>query len=635
MSIRPVMSGVLLVALLSAGLLIYSDRERNIDRRTPDLSSYKKNDRKTNNSEPQFSRYQWTTGSMQSYQLSIATDVLLKLTGLQHITQQISGTLNMRVFDTDDEHVRVGFQLLPLNYTVNSQTDEGIQDALSVPFVVIFEDNGRPLTFQFPDSMEKAERIILEEAIRVFQMILSDDGHTSSWTVAEEHAAGNYLAYYQVRQDGSLQKQKTLYTEVRIPSLGSRTTGKPTVQLKKSASLFRISPEIPWLRTATLHEQLVVRAGSSRLTEMKMTAELKLIALSPDQDMALFREGGWEELLHPFSLKPLQHQRDAGKEEKLAGPSDASPEEHLSALVDQLNGDKSNRFSSLKGLEELMTNYPDVAFDLIEYIEQPHIKGGTAALLIHAMERAGTPEAQEALVMIMEDPSSFRHWNQIRAIVALGGVETATDEALTALLNISRNRVEGETLDLSNTALVAVGSIGSTFRDSDPDRAGWVREELSMSLQSGGDSTEAGMVLKAMGNMGDPALANEIIPYLNHNSSFVRASAAETLGRTGTEKNITLLTDQLIVEKSAMVRSAIVTGMVNIDNPSSKSLDMVNRMIMNEPDSDTRYRMVKYLGENVNMYPEGVNTLQRLLITDHSKQVRTYAATVLYKMRYQ
>ena len=132
----------------------------------------------------------------------------------------------------------------------------------------------------------------------------------------------------------------------------------------------------------------------------------------------------------------------------------------LAGLIEQLNiGEKSQRIPLLNQIEKALQADPDRPYRSAEQIEQPGMTGATDAWLIHLLERSGTPQAQEALVMIMDDPY-YRSWNRVRAIVALGGIENATDEAIASLVNISQNRDDVDTADMANAALMALGSIG-------------------------------------------------------------------------------------------------------------------------------------------------------------------------------
>ena len=53
---------------------------------------------------------------------------------------------------------------------------------------------------------------------------------------------------------------------------------------------------------------------------------------------------------------------------------------------------------------------------------------------------------------------------------------------------------------------------------------------------------------------------------------------------------------------------------------------MVNSLIADEPQERARYNMARFLGENLELYPEARETLGQLARTDGSKRVRRYAS---------
>jgi len=573
--------------------------------------------------------YSWTPGAEQQYRLTITSDVRLLLPGSetpQTIIQQITGTLNMKVFDWEEEQIHVGFQLDSPSYRLNNQIDETLQKRLEAPFVVKFDPFGRPLSFHFPEALQRTERIILEESIRTFQLVLPKESR-ASWTVAEKHATGSFLAQYQIQQDGSIKKTKTRYTDI---AMSSGDDEPAEAHVTQSSSVIRMSPDIVWIQAAMVHEALTLSSGSGLSTKSVMTAELDNISVTPGtEDSALFRAADREEMLLAYASEvPAVDSRETDGA-VVSAAAHLTTRAQLAGLINQLNsGAKSERIPLLKQIEKALKTDPELAFWLIEQIEQSGITGATDAWLIHLLERSGTHQAQEALVMVMDDPY-YRTWNRVRAIVALGGVENATDEAIASLVNISQNRDDVDTADMANAALLALGSIGKTLAESDPQQAELIREDLIATLEGARDPSETGVALKAMENMGDPALGEVISPYLQDDAPFVRSAAARSLGRLKGEEHIDLLADQLEVEQNRVVRAAIISGMEANGGATYRSLETVNDMVLTETEAGARFRMTKYLGDNLADFPEGKRTLQILALKDPSSRVRTHARSVL------
>ena len=606
------------LGLIAVGLLLYSGNDKNADQPGPYMVSH-----------------HWNPGTQQSYNLSIISDVGLVLPGNalpQQFNQQVTGTLNLRVFDWEPEgQIRVGFQLYPVAYTLNGQVDEAFQQGLALPFVAMFDQSGSPHAFQFPEAVKKMERTILKEAIRTFQLVFPTESK-NSWTVAEENATGRYLAHYQVQKDGSIHKKKALYTEVNLSTDNDDAAIQAKVKLGKSSAVIRLSPEMAWIHDAKIIEKLSVSDGSGLSSTMVMSGDLELLTYSINSlELPLFGALSWQELLRSDTGEAPESVLSADMAGTSGGPSSELLEERLAGLVADVSaGGEEGRITRLKRIEALLVAHPDLAYSLLEYLQQPGDISGLDAWLIHILERAGTPQAQEALVMVADD-SFYRNWNRIRAIIALGGVENATDEAIAFLVTISQSRQDDEANDRANAALMAVGAIGKTLSASAPERSDRIRDNLTANLNAARDSTETGMVLKAMENLGDPALERTITPYLQDESPYVRGAAALALGRTRSEGTLDVLTDHLALEQDRQVRSAIITGMEGVGNATVRSLNVVQEMVLQEPDSGTRYHMTRYLGNNLDRYPEGRDTLKSLVIRDKSSQVRKTASVALYK----
>jgi hypothetical protein len=574
------------------------------------------------------SGFAWTAGATQSYQLLVTTRIRMQLPGAavpESFVQEISGLLHMKVFEADEASVHLGFQLSPVTYSIGDAPEPGIEAGLSAPFLAVFERDGRPRSFRFPEALERQQWIILEEIVRTFQLVFADaddetDGSSRTWTVSEEHATGRYLAYYQAQRDGSLRKKKTLYTEVRVPLKSSDPSEEPKIHLKKSSIAFLLKPGVSWLSEAKVEEDLVVTVGHERITEALMEAELQLVSTSPDAKVGLFGKGAPQEMLAAFSF-------EGGAEGEGARLSAAAARKRLAELVTRIGGEPSleKRLKHRTRLEELLRQHPELAYELIESIEAPGVSKDADATLLHALERAGTPDAQAALVMVMEDVS-LTQLNRSRSIVALGGVENATDEAIQALLLTHANSPNSL---LANTSLLAVGAIGRDLKTTAPERAGGVRGDLSQSLARANGPEELGIALKAMGNMGDPTLTGDILPYVDDPSPYVRSAAAWALSSVGAEGVVEQLTERLVVEEAGPVRSELVAAIDGLADQQLDALTTVHGMILGEPDPTARYRMARYLGSNLDAYPQGIEPLTELAVSDPSKRIRKYAVDVV------
>jgi len=575
----------------------------------------------------------WNQDARQRYALSIDSRVGLLLPGesgaqIQHFDQHLSGALHLRVFGHEDSGIRVGFQLDGFDYTLAGLTNDGMITGLGVPFAVLFAPNGRPASFAFPDGLERAPRALLREVVQTFQLVQPATSPGAAgmrgWTSSEEHGMGRYLAYYEPRPDGIVRKRKTQYTRVDLPfasdasAKATRRPGPdsvPEVQLRRSNASYRVADGVAWFERAELDERAIFTLEGRRIGDATVLAELELETTTPSEDLALYTDDAWR----PMLIAAADALRAAAQKE-----ASALADLDLEHTLDALDAPTTDRIRARAKLEEALAARPDLAADVARAVREES-DANVAASLIHALERVGNSEAQEALVGLIEDDELERR-KRLQAIIALGGVSDANDQALGALMGMA---YASDQSDLANTALLAAGAAGNSLRGHDSPRAAGLGEQLHGSLRHARDDQEVGVALKAMGNMADPGFAREVTPYVDHESAYVRASAAWALERTGASEATERLAERLGSEESGPVRAAIVSALVELGGPDPVALEAVSKSLPNEPDPDVRYAMVQYLGNHLDSHPKARETLTLLALEDSSGQVRRYAAAVV------
>lgn len=279
-------------------------------------------------------------------------------------------------------------------------------------------------------------------------------------------------------------------------------------------------------------------------------------------------------------------------------------------------------------LEALLRDQPALVAGVPALLRPGQLRSATADVLIHVLEVIGSAEAQRALSGILGDPAQA-HLDRLRAVIALGAVAEPGAEGLAALWQASAARHDPRSVDLANTALLALGVAGSTLRQQAPSRYPPLREELLGRLYGTGDPLERTLLLKAVGNLQDATLGVEVLAFLADGSAPVRASAAQSLGLMRSEAAVPVLAARLGLEASGPVRLALVASLRRLP-PGSVALAAVHEQLRVEPDPAARAAMVRYLGEHLALVPEARPTLEILLHGDRARQVRLLAAAALH-----
>lgn len=95
------------------------------------------------------------------------------------------------------------------------------------------------------------------------------------------------------------------------------------------------------------------------------------------------------------------------------------------------------------------------------------INSGAVASIINALELSGTPEAQKALISIIRGNHQLP-LDRIRAIVALGGIQNPTTNTLNTLWNQVGKRATPLSIEMSNTAALALRNISKALKVKNP-----------------------------------------------------------------------------------------------------------------------------------------------------------------------
>jgi len=247
--------------------------------------------------------------------------------------------------------------------------------------------------------------------------------------------------------------------------------------------------------------------------------------------------------------------------------------------------------------------------------------------LIGALGDVGTPPAQQALAAIQSD-SSLRHMDRLRAVMTLGAVDSVTEDSVGSLWSLAAQRSSPDSVDLSPTALLALGAAGSRLGSAAPERHATLCRELVSRLRTTPDPNERAIVLKAVGNLQDPALGSVVVESLFDDSVPVRYAAAQTVGSLHDVSNRDLLAMLLPAEPRGVVRSAMVEGLRQL--PANElSLRTVNALARTEPDHEARAQMVQYLIEHLAEFEEARATLSELTATAPTQKVRLLASYCL------
>jgi hypothetical protein len=567
--------------------------------------------------EAHVSGLRWQAGCAQQYGFLIDSSVVMGTHGAEHpdaFVQTVQGVLEMRTLEVDPEGATVGVRLSPVEFRVAGAADPATDRALSAPFRVRFTRAGQPVSFEFSEPLDATLRGLIEEVVRTFQVELRDE---RTWFAEERNGSGTYAARY-VRGAGSrIEKEKTRY-------LPASTAGQPSPQMDVlvSTATFEIVAHHDWLARMTVDETLRMQERSGLSARVTTHASLEL--LPSGAPASLTGPGAWD-----FPARQPLLDSEATPRTRVA--SGRTPEQLAEALGDgllALDAATDGRGVLIQRLVDLLLEDPELAFRLLDLLDAQEWQDRTRASVFHVFERAGTAQAQQALCQGF----AAGGWSQMdgnRALIALGGVANPTPEAIASLWSTARLRFSPETSDHASTAALALGSLGSRLYGEASDRYRELRDGLVGAAFGARDARERAVLLMALGNTGDPSLGREVVPYLEDEDPRVRQAVAKALGRLGTDSVAEELLQRFRREESSHVRATIASSLSAWEAPSDAAMSTMRESILSEKDEAARLQMAKFLGRNLDGFPENRSTLQAMLGSETSKSIRIYLGETL------
>lgn len=547
----------------------------------------------------------WQANAKQMYELSIDTRLDFSFTDDSHSTliQKIEGILNFRVFTTNRNGVGVGFQLSPINYIASARKQPQVEKALSSFFTARFDKNGKLEKLFFPGTLFEQENAVLSEIIRALQVVIPNAGN-GTWTLEEEHQTGIYQAEYMVNESQKdLTKVKSRYSSSKIEGY--------EVQVIKSHYTIKPSEKESWLKSMRGSETLNIHNKNYTLMRSNMNLSLELTVFKPDPNLEIWKEKKDFNAITAAFQKENKKNLASRKEAELKKQRDTFEKKgvELDKIIAQLG---THKYDKKHELVNYLNAFPQEALKIPSLLLYGGIDSNIAAIIINALELSGTSEAQKVLASIMNGLIQTS-MNNIRAIIALGGVAEPIQTTLDSLWLCVETRGDDLLDDKSNTALLALGVLGNTLRKNGGEEYSILADKLRSKLDESANNFDmTTTTLLAIGNTGDPSFVPNIEPYLSSENPSLRATSAKALRNMDDREFLSLLAHTLQKEKDSRVRLSLVKSMGN-RKADEQSISTVRELVTKEKHKDVRYNMIRYLVNNMHMFPENKEVLEKLL----------------------
>jgi HEAT repeat protein len=517
-----------------------------------------------------------------------------------------SARLRMHVVEPRPDGTLVGLALDELEADDGEdETSKDMRAQLTTPFYAVLTRDCRFSEFGFDSSVSDEVVNRAQSLMQGLSLAVDPDATKLDWTSREYDSVGQYAAHYERpdAQSHKLVKQRQTYLRTH-PSSGFATKEPLLVRVLDSNGPATLDDAFGWLAHFESHDHLqIVRANGIAVAELKMSLWLER---SSEKAPAVALVNRVSDL----------HWRKQSEPPLVATPSRPDPPDAMKSLpleaamaqYAQLmrSGVNGAAVQAAEYLALYLRARPEMAAELMRLLAERQIPADLQSAIFLALERAGTPEAHDALIAGLSEEHEAQ--NRARAAAALPDVPMPSDKTLQALLETSQNAVsdnKDNTQLVRNAAGYAIGTLEQRTRVSNPALAGAALEELRGSLSNArGDQAQAA-ALDAISNSGNAALLKDIKPLLDSPEGLVRAHAIESMAHMDPQANKHMFGELIANEPDAKIRGTIAVTyaeQAKIANQPAPSevLDAAIAQLGRESDPHVKGLLIELIGPAAN-----------------------------------
>jgi hypothetical protein len=355
-----------------------------------------------------------------------------------------------------------------------------IQRDLSRDMFVAVDRRGRILSVRFDSNVSPAAQDVARALLGILQVVLpaSEKARSQTWNAVEDDPSGSYLARYEL-----------------VPSTGCETLADATcLHFRKSkGSYFPLvarEEEGRPLRTTEPHTDIFgcFDAGNGRLISLRGKETLTTVmsghtVARSQTSIVLAFEG--QQMLGELQLEALRNTNNASAnvpamalsampsetEIKMATRRNTLGEDTLNSLMTELArlelANERQDTSLYLRFRALAYLQPESCGPLAQRLVTADARSLTFRVLVDALSAVGSPEAQAALVAVIE--SRPKEWPALALLIPpLGLVSDPIPEAENALCSLAFNVSDSK---IASTAQLALGNMAHRLKASFPARA--------------------------------------------------------------------------------------------------------------------------------------------------------------------
>jgi HEAT repeat protein len=463
-----------------------------------------------------------------------------------------------------------------------------------VPYTFSLARDGMLIALELPREIDAETRAVLTALTATAQVT---ERATATWTAIETDSLGSFEAHYR-RDRSTLHKTKRSYRSQRAVA----------IEVLRSATEIALRGD-GWPAAIDQREEIrvgfdqasVTVAGHVKLKHagvrfgVRPAVPANLEAVAIDATSAVDQTAADRELLDGASLIDLI------------------------ATLGSVRDDGNASAHTYLRLVALFRLDAEAAREAGRAVLAGKLDKRDNAAVIGALGEAGTTESQHVLVGLVET-QTLAHEHRVHGTLALGLTGDPTRETIAMLTTTSR----ASDPELSSTATLALGNAALRLRDQDAAGAEAQVDELLARLRATSDLETRIVLLRALGNTGDPRALLALATALSSPRELERAAAAESLRlMPGADASILLALD----DRSAIVRAAAVFAAS--DRPLSALLARLVVRERSDEDVTVRRAILEVAASRITEHAELRALVEAIAAADPDLELRATALRYL------
>jgi HEAT repeat protein len=236
--------------------------------------------------------------------------------------------------------------------------------------------------------------------------------------------------------------------------------------------------------------------------------------------------------------------------------------------------------------------------------------------ILFAMAKTGTPDAQNALAMLILD-DSLDDSTRLRVLFALPEVPFAQEnlvEAVRTHAGVLKDPKSANN-DMASTSLLISGVLARHATDVMPHVEHTLVRDIEDVLTHHPDPNVRSNAIDALGNYGQLSHADTIEEFTNSKHEAERLAAVEALVQIPSERRESVLMQRIMEDKSPVVRAATLKSLQAVGIQKPASLGPIRQVLNEDQDVSLRVLAVDVLGGSLKKIPEG-----RIILREHAMQ---------------